>query len=329
MELTQLRLDKKDIEIIRMLAKDCRTSYRNIASALDVTTTTIKLRVQKLIANNIIEKFVANVNPALFCKIISYILIVRCKNPNDIAQQLGLLGDLYVRVDCLGGVSVFHIIVPNGHNTKKEKEKEKREQIDSIVKALKDAKVRNVFINNPVSSHFALNETDMKIMKCLIQKPRMNVRDISKAISLSEKTIQRRLDRMKTFHVFDFTLIPGPMAMRGYIYFGMVISLDKNYYLQIIEYLYSELEHFFLRPPPVTQQDVIILNMYTDNFFDIEEILKKVESLEGVKVVEVFHAIRIRHSQEWLIRELDTRLKGLTATADMASKQIQRLTQSN
>ncbi|MBV9178767.1 MAG: AsnC family transcriptional regulator [Nitrososphaeraceae archaeon] len=326
MKIQQFGLDKKDIEIIRMLAKDCRSSYRGIALALEVTTTTIKLRVQKLIANNIIEKFVTNVNPALFRGNVVCILIVRCRDPNDIAQQLSLFGDLSVQVDCLGGVSAFHIIISDDNKTKKEKrngkrmEQEMEKKIDSFVRDLRDAQVRNVFINNLVPSRITLNETDIRIMKCLVQEPRMNITNIAKAISYSEKTIQRRLDRMKAHHLFEFTLVPNPCAIRGYIYFGMVISLDKDWYQHIIEYIYLELEQFFLRPPPVTQQEVIILNMYTDNFFDIEKILKKVESLEGVKMVEVFHAIRIKHSQSWLTRELDERLGNKSNTGSILAK---------
>ncbi|MBV9667791.1 MAG: AsnC family transcriptional regulator, partial [Nitrososphaeraceae archaeon] len=212
------------------------------------------------------------------------------------------------------------------NKTKKEKRNGKRmeqemdKKIDSFVRDLRDAQVRNVFINNLVPSRITLNETDIRIMKCLVQEPRMNITNIAKAISYSEKTIQRRLDRMKAHHLFEFTLVPNPCAIRGYIYFGMVISLDKDWYQHIIEYIYLELEQFFLRPPPVTQQEVIILNMYTDNFFDIEKILKKVESLEGVKMVEVFHAIRIKHSQSWLTRELDERLGNKSNTGSILAK---------
>jgi DNA-binding Lrp family transcriptional regulator len=311
----QHRLDKKDVEIIRKLAKDCRASYRSIAFALGVTTTTIKLRVQKLIANNIIEKFVANVNPTLFDdEIISCIVIVRCRDPNDIARQLNLLGDLSVQVDCLGGVSVFHMIMRD--------EKKKKKIVDSLARSLKNAQIRNVFINKLVPSHTALNDTDLRIMKCLIREPRIKISDIAKTISLSERTIQRRLDRMKTCHLLDFTLVPNSAAIRGYIYFGMVISLDKNRYQHIIEYVYSELEEFFLRPPPVTRQEVIILNLYSDNFFDIEAILRKVESLEGVKMVEVFHAIRIRYCQTWLIREIDKRVAGKPIATNVISSKF-------
>lgn len=143
--------------------------------ALDVTTTTIKLRVQKLIANNTIEKFVANVNSTLFGGIILCILIVRCRDPDDIAQQLSLVGDLSVQINCLGGLSVFHMIMRD----------EKKKKIDSFARGLKNAQIRNVFFSKLVPSNTTLNETDLRVTKCLIQAPRMNITDIAKTISLS------------------------------------------------------------------------------------------------------------------------------------------------
>ena len=73
----------------------------------------------------------------------------------------------------------------------------------------------------------------------------------------------------------------------------------------------------------MVRQEVIILNLYSDNFFDIEEILKKVESLQGVKQVEVFHSIRIRYSQIWLMREINKRLG-----ADLVKASDERQTQT-
>lgn len=64
--MQQYLIDKKDVQIIRMLAKDCRLSYRNMALTLGVTNNTVKLRLQRLIANNIIEKFIVNTSFALF-----------------------------------------------------------------------------------------------------------------------------------------------------------------------------------------------------------------------------------------------------------------------
>jgi len=156
----------------------------------------------------------------LFLGKVLCILIVRCRDPNDKAQQLSLFGDLSVQVDCQGGDSVFHIIISDDNKKKGKKngkrmEQKKEKKIDSFVRDLRDAQVRNVFINNLFPSRIMLNKTDIMITKCLAQEPRMNITNITKAISHTEKTIQRRLDRMKAYHLFEFTLIPNPCTIRG------------------------------------------------------------------------------------------------------------------
>lgn len=307
-EHEQYRLDKNDLAIIRMLSQDCRRSYRSIALTLGVTTNTIKLRIQKLIANNIIEKFVTNLNRTLLFdeKLSSCILIVRGKDSDNIAQRLSLIGDLFLQVDCLGGVSVFKITIRD--------EKTKKRIISSLATSLKHARIYDLFMSKLPYRHITFNDTDLRIVKCLIQKPRISISDTAKAISLSEKTIQRRLDRMQRYNLLEFTLLPNPAAIRGYIYFGMIISLEKLRYENVIRYIYSELEQHFLPPPPVISQEIIILSLCSDNFFDIEKILRNVKSLEGVKQVEVFQPIRMRYSQTSLIKEIDKRLANKSNT---------------
>lgn len=298
----QYRLDKNDLAIIRMLSQDCRRSYRSIALTLGVATNTIKRRIQKLIANNIIERFVANLNRALLFdeKLSSCILIVRRKDPDKIAQRLSLIGDSFLQVDCLGRVSVFNMTIRD--------EKTKKSKISSLAISLKDIRIYNLFMSKLSYQHITFNDSDLRIIKCLIEKPRIRISDVAKAISLSEKTIQRRLDRMQRYNLLEFTVLPNPAAIRGYIYFGMIISLEKLQYENIIKYIYSELEQHFLPPLPVISQEIIILSLYSDNYFDIEKILRNVESLEGVKQVEVIQAIRMRYSQTSLIEEIDNRL---------------------
>jgi DNA-binding MarR family transcriptional regulator len=38
--------------------------------------------------------------------------------------------------------------------------------------------------------------TDFKIMRCLLDNPRMEILDIAEKISMSSKTVARRLDKM-------------------------------------------------------------------------------------------------------------------------------------
>jgi len=69
---------------------------------------------------------------------------------------------------------------------------------------------------------------------------------------------------------------------------------------------YSELNDYILRLPSFSFEDRIIINFHIENAFDIESIIKKIQSVKGVKKVEVFQPIRIKWIHDWLNEELDT-----------------------
>lgn len=49
-------LDKIDLRIIQVLAKDCRVSYRNIASVVGLSTKSVRARIIKMVSGGVIEK---------------------------------------------------------------------------------------------------------------------------------------------------------------------------------------------------------------------------------------------------------------------------------
>jgi hypothetical protein len=106
------------------------------------------------------------------------------QDPGEIAQRLSLLGDLFLQVDCLGGVSVFNMTI--------RYEKTKKRKISSLATSLKDAHFHNLFMSKLSHSHVTFNDTDLRIVKCLIQKPRIRISDAAKAISLSEKNYSKK-----------------------------------------------------------------------------------------------------------------------------------------
>jgi DNA-binding Lrp family transcriptional regulator len=64
--LQQARLDSTDLQIVRLLAGDCRTPYSNIASAIGITPSAAKERINKMVSSGVIESFIVLVNPVIF-----------------------------------------------------------------------------------------------------------------------------------------------------------------------------------------------------------------------------------------------------------------------
>ncbi|MFL6508963.1 MAG: AsnC family transcriptional regulator, partial [Nitrososphaeraceae archaeon] len=55
-------MDKTDLKIIGLLARDCRLSYERIGSAIDLTRNSIKTRIKKMVYEGVIQEFIADVN---------------------------------------------------------------------------------------------------------------------------------------------------------------------------------------------------------------------------------------------------------------------------
>lgn len=57
-----LHIDEKDREIIRLLENDARTQYKEIADKLNISSDTVKYRIDKLKEQGVIEKFAPIIN---------------------------------------------------------------------------------------------------------------------------------------------------------------------------------------------------------------------------------------------------------------------------
>jgi DNA-binding Lrp family transcriptional regulator len=137
---------------------------------------------------------------------------------------------------------------------------------------------------------------------------RMKTEDIARLMSVSQKTVKRRLEFMIRNHVLDFGIVYNPSAMKGYIYFGLIIQTEHYRYQRVLEQVYLNFERYLLRHPDTVHEDVIILNMYSRSIYDIESILKNVESFKGVTKAEIFQTLKTEILDKWVIEEIDNLL---------------------
>lgn len=91
-----------------MLARD---PYRNIASIVGTVPNAVKQRINKMISNEIILRFVLRINPALLGYEKECILIVKDNHKTvkeqEIINKINLIGEILVYAKQLGGSLVF------------------------------------------------------------------------------------------------------------------------------------------------------------------------------------------------------------------------------
>jgi DNA-binding Lrp family transcriptional regulator len=310
MQLQRQFLDETDLKIISILSKDCRASFMSIGSAVGMTSKSVKARVDAMISTGVIEKFVVKVNPASLGYSMSCMLIVRehTAHTDDIVSRLNLLGDVSIHSKCIGGISTFCLAIKEGHEDK----------LELLRDSLKPATVRFMFTSpsSYQSIKHELSETDLQIIKCLLLNPRMDMKDIAKKISISPRTVNRRLIRLTDNNVLKFFILCNPASTIGYIQFVLVINtIDKSFNNPIIERIYGELKDNILFQPPIIDPDnIITLLLFTQDIFTADAILKKVESFAGVDRVELFTLTDTTSYDKWIVREIDKRLNPKKST---------------
>ncbi len=305
-------VDETDLKIISILSKDCRESFRSIGSAVGMTSKSVKARVDTMLSTGVIEGFVAKVNPVALGYGMNCMLIVRehTEHTEDILNRLNLLGDVSSHTKCLGGISAFCLAIKEGYEDK----------FKLLFDSLKAATVHVMFTSklsllSPSSTsdlHYKheLSEADLRIIKCLLSNPRMDLNDIGRRTSMSAKTVHRRLTRMRDNNVLKFFILCNPAYTLGYIQFVLIVNtVDKSFYNQIVERIYEELgENVLCQPPVIDPENVITVILFSQDIFTANGILKKVESFNGVKRVELFIITETTNYHEWILREINRRL---------------------
>lgn len=107
-------MDETDLKIIKILQQDGRINYNEIAKRLKLANATIHARIIKLQRNNIIDKFMAVINPQSVGKRISFLLSVSVNHEKDSVKEtmrklLEIKG--VVNVYCVTGDWDYHILI--------------------------------------------------------------------------------------------------------------------------------------------------------------------------------------------------------------------------
>ena len=207
--MTRTTLDELDARILNSLSRNCRVSYSSLGNEIGLTAKSVRARVKKMQSNGVIDSFIVKVNPLVLGYSKFCLLILRTSNKEadekHIERSLSLLGDILYTGQVLGNISIFILAV----------KKEAEEKLELLVDMIgQDLLIQNQTIVFP-SVREQPTYTDFKIMRCLLANPRMEISDIAEKISMSSKTVARRLEKMIENHVLDFTVQCQPYQLYG------------------------------------------------------------------------------------------------------------------
>ena len=275
------------MKILNMLLDNCRESDRQIGKIIGISGGAVKSRIQKMIDNKVIQKFTLKIEPPILGYNLFYV-VVTGENKDDILKQVKLIGDPFLVVPCVGGITVCGIVV-----------KENVEQKIELTKNLmRDVRVLSIFnAENPgISSD--LTRTDLEIIEKLLQNPRAKIDEIARTTNFSTKTITRSIEKLQNDDAILFSLLYDPEKLSGYVPYAILVWVENDF-KKTLKTLEKKFSNSFLQKPFIAKNQIVLF-MYSDNIFKLDELTQNVRDVDGVKFADLFIPKEINLPTKWI-----------------------------
>lgn len=285
-------MDNLDMKILGRLLNNCRESDRQLGMELGVSGGAVRARIQKMEKRGIIGEFFIKVEPPVLGYGVLY-FVVSGENINEILEQVSLVGEPYFVVPCIGGITVCGIVV-------KENVKQK---VELASKLMKDLRVLSIFeAENPGFSS-NLTKTDLEILKKLIKDPRQKIENIAKNTNLSTKTITRCIEKLQENDGIQFTLVYDSRKIENFIPHVILTWIEGNL-KETLENMNNTFSESYLQIPFIAKNQIVLF-MYSDNIFKMDELTQKVRTIKNVKSADLFIPKKISFYSKWLEKAIN------------------------
>jgi len=275
------------MKILSRLLNNCRESDRQIGMKLGISGGAVHSRIKKMEESKIIEEFFIKVEPSVFGYGVLY-FVVSGENINEILEQANLVGKPYFVVPCVGGISVCSVVV-------KENMKQK---IEITSKLMKDVRVLSIFEAENPGFISNLTKTDLEILEKLITDPRQKIEKIAKNTNLSTKTITRCIEKLHENDGIQFTLIYDSTKIKEFIPHAILTWIEGNL-KETLKDMNNTFSESYLQIPFIAKNQIVLF-MYSDNIFKMDELTQKVRTIKNVKSADLFIPKKIRFYIKWL-----------------------------
>ncbi|MDH3795152.1 MAG: Lrp/AsnC family transcriptional regulator, partial [Nitrosopumilus sp.] len=285
-------MDNLDMKILSKLLNNCRESDRQIGIELGISGGTVRTRIRKMQERKIIEEFFIKVEPPVLGYGILY-FVVSGQDINEILEQASLVGEPYFVVPCVGGITVCGISVKENLDQKMELAK----------KLMKDVRVLSIFEAENPKFNSNLTKTDLEILEKLIKNPREKIEQIAKNTNMSTKTITRCIEKLHENDGIQFTLVYDPRKIENFIPHA-ILAWIKGDLKETLENLNNTFSESYLQIPFVAKNQIVLF-MYSDNIFKMDEITQKVRDIKNIESADLFIPKKISFYVKWIEKAIN------------------------
>ena len=294
------------MRILSRLLNNCRKPDRQIGRELGISGGAVGTRINKLEKLGIIEKFCLKVEPPLLGLNMFYI-VVNTQNQKEIIKNVKLAGMPFTIVPCVGGNTVIGVVV----------KEDMKQKIELLEKLMQNVRVMSVFeADNKIITH-NLTRTDLEILNQLTNNPRKKIEQLSKDTKLSTKTINRGLEKLQNNESIQFTLVFDPSKIEGFVCYA-VVAITQEDIPQMLKKFEKEFSGDYLMTPFLAKNQIVLF-MYSENIFEMDEMTEKIAKVEGTITTELFIPKKIDMPEKWLEKRLETLTKSQTLHISQAN----------
>ena len=286
-------MDKLDMKILSILLDNCREPDRQIGKKIGITGGAVKSRIQRMEKNGVIEKFTLKIEPPVLGYNLFYV-VVTGQNQEDVLKQASLVGEPFLVVPCVGGITVCGIVVTENIEKK----------INLAKNLMKDVRVLSIFQAKNIGIPTNFTRTDLEIIEKLIKNPRIKIEDLAKLTKLSTKTVTRALEKFHKDDAIVFTLIYDPVKLSGYIPYAIIVGVKENLE-EILVNLKKKFSGSFLQKPFLAKNQIVLF-MYSDDIFKLDQLTQKVRETKGVVTADLFIPKKITFPIKWVIDAINS-----------------------
>ena len=264
-----------------------RESDRQIGNNIGISGAAVNSRISKMIKNKTIEDYTIKIEPSVFGYNLLYI-VVTGQDTDEILRDIELVGEPFLIVPVIGGITVCGIVV-------KENVQQK---IEIAKKLMRDAKIITIFEAENPGIRSDLTRTDVDIITELLKNPRSKIDELAKNTKLSTKTIGRSLQKIQNYEAIQFTLIFDPKKFGPYIPFVVMTWINGNFN-ETLKLLKKDFEKSFLMKPFLSKNQIVLF-LYSNNIFELDSVTQNIRKVKGVGSADLLIPKKIIFQQKWV-----------------------------
>lgn len=281
------KMDKTNMLVLSRVINNCRESDRKIGLKVNISGSAVRSRIKKLEKLKVIEGYTIKIEPPVLGYGIFYI-VVSGNEVSEKLEQVKLVGEPFFIVPCVGGITVCGIVVKENIT----------EKIELAKNLMKDVRILTIFEAKTSVVNSTLTKTDLEIIDVLLSKPRQKIDIIAKKVQLSTKTVTRTLEKLQKNEFIQFTAMYDPQKLIDYISYVVLVWIDGD--IKIIKKkLDQQFEKIYMQIPFLTQNQIVLF-LYNNDIFTMDETVEKIQNIAGVNFTDIFIPKKILYPHKWV-----------------------------